>query len=134
MELEDKCVNCSGKVLSVLRVMSGLLMLQHGAQKVLGFPVAQKMPFELFSKMGFVGLLELVGGLLLAIGLFTRPVAFLLSGLMAFAYFLAHAPNGFFPMVNGGELAVIYCFVYLYLAAAGGGPWSVDQLRRNSSK
>jgi putative oxidoreductase len=72
------------------------------------------------------GLFELFGGLLLLVGLFTRPVAFLLSGLMAFAYFIAHAPRGFWPIVNGGELAALYCFVFLYLAAAGGGPWSVD--------
>lgn len=119
----------SPRLLSVLRIMSGLLMMQHGGQKVLGFPAPQKMPFELFSQMGVAGVLELVGGFLLAIGLFTRPAAFLLSGLMAFAYFIAHAPQGFWPMINGGELAVLYCFVYLYLAAAGGGDWSVDRLR-----
>jgi len=86
-------------------------------------------PFQLFSMMGFSGVLELVGGTLLAIGLFTRITAFILSGEMAFAYFIAHASHDFFPMVNKGELAVLYCFVFLYLAAAGGGPWSLDRLR-----
>ena len=106
-------------------------MMQHGGQKVIGFPAASKMPFELFSKMGFAGVLELVGGLLLAIGLFTRPTAFVLSGLMAVAYFMAHGTKDFFPMLNGGELAVLYCFVYLYLASAGGGEWSIDRLLRD---
>tara|TARA_R110002096_G_scaffold16106_54_gene55369 strand:+ start:1102 stop:1506 length:405 start_codon:yes stop_codon:yes gene_type:complete len=124
----------NGKLLSILRIFSGLLMMQHGGQKVLGFPGTAKAPFELFSMTGVAGVLELAGGLLLAIGLFTRPTAFILSGLMAFAYFMAHAPKGFFPMINGGELAVLYCFVYLYLSSAGGGEWSIDRLRsrRNS--
>ena len=82
------------------------------------------------SLSGAAGMLELVGGLLLLLGVFTRPVAFVLSGLMACAYFIAHAPQGFWPIVNRGELAVMYCFVFLYLAAAGGGPWSVDALWR----
>lgn len=116
-------------LLSVLRIISGLLMMQHGGQKVLGFPAASKAPFELFSRMGIAGILELVGGLLLAIGLFTRPTAFILSGLMAAAYFMVHAGKGFWPMLNGGELAVLYCFVYLYLAAAGGGKFGVDAMR-----
>ena len=120
---------CSEKLLSVLRVISGLMMVQHGGQKVIGFPAASKAPFDLFSKIGFAGLLELVLGLTLAIGLFTRTSAFILSGLMAFAYFMADASKGFWPMLNGGELAVLYCFVYLYIAAAGGGDWSVDRLR-----
>ena len=110
----------------LLRIISGLLMMQHGGQKVLGFPAASKAPFELFSQIGIAGILELVGGFLLAIGLFTRPTAFVLSGLMAAAYFIAHAPKGFWPMLNGGELAVLYCFVYLFLAAAGPGCCSVD--------
>ena len=126
--------NWNGKLLSILRIFSGLLMMQHGGQKVLGFPGPSKAPFDLFSMTGVAGVLELAGGLLLAIGLFTRPTAFILSGLMAVAYFMAHAPKGFFPMINGGELAVLYCFVYLYLSSAGGGEWSVDRLRgrRNS--
>ncbi len=82
-----------------------------------------------FTMGGFAGVLELVGGILIVIGLFTRPVAFLLSGMTAVAYFYAHAPQGFFPLLNGGELAVLYCFVFLYLAAAGGGAWSLDRMR-----
>jgi putative oxidoreductase len=123
----------SPQVLSVLRMMSGLLFLEHGASKIFGFPPSS-MPghFQLFSLMGFSGVLEFVGGILLAIGLFTRISAFILSGEMAVAYFMVHAHQDFFPMVNKGELAVLYCFVFLYLAAAGGGPWSVDRLRKRS--
>jgi len=119
-----------GRILSLLRIVSAGLMMQHGGQKVLGFPAPAKGEFVLLSQMGAAGLLELVGAFLLLIGLFSRSMAFLLSGLMAFAYFIAHAPQGFWPMLNGGELAVLYCFVYLYLAVAGGGDWSVDQLMR----
>lgn len=115
-------------LLSALRLISGLLMMQHGGQKVLGFPAASKAPFELISQMGLAGILELGGGFLIAIGLFTRPTAFVLSGLMAAAYFIAHGPSGFWPMLNGGELAVLYCFVFLFLAAAGGGRFSVDAI------
>ena len=103
-------------------------MMQHGGQKVLGFPAESKAPFDLMSMSGTAGILELVGGFLLAIGLFTRPTALILSGLMAFAYFIAHDSKGFWPMLNGGELAVLYCFVYLYLAAAGGGKFGVDAI------
>ncbi len=88
-----------------------------------------RSPITLASLPGIAGLLELVGGALVLVGLFTRPAAFILSGLMAFAYFIAHAPDGFWPIVNHGELAALYSFVFLYLAAAGGGPWSVDRLR-----
>jgi len=118
----------SGRLLSVLRVVTALLLMQHGGQKVLDFPVPASFEFVLFSQMGVAGIIELVGAFLLFIGLFTRPVAFLVSGLMACAYFIAHAPQGFWPMVNGGELAVVYCFLFLYLSAAGGGDWSVDRL------
>ena len=112
--------------------MSGFLFLEHGASKLLGFPpsgMPSHGPLQLFSMIGFSGILEFVGGILLVIGLFTRFTAFILSGEMAVAYFMVHAHNGFFPMVNKGELAVLYCFVFLYLAAAGGGPWSLDRLR-----
>lgn len=116
------------RLLSVLRIVAALLLMQHGAQKLFGFPAGSsggsKPP--LMSMMGFVGILEFFGGLLLLIGLFTRPVAFILSGLLAVAYFMAHAPQGFWPVLNRGELAALYSFVFLYLAAAGGGPWSVD--------
>ena len=125
----------SPHLLSVLRIMSALLFLEHGTSKLLGFPPSPMPghgPFQLFSMVGFSGVLEFVGGILLAIGLFTRVTAFILSGEMAVAYFMVHAPKGFFPMMmggNNGELAVLYCFVFLYLAAAGGGPWSIDRLR-----
>ncbi len=115
------------RLLSVLRIVSGFLFMAHGAQKWLGFPVPRSTPSVLWSLSGFAGALELVGGFLLLIGLFTRPVAFVLSGLMAFAYFIAHAPVDFWPIVNRGELAALYSFVFLYLFAAGGGPWSVDR-------
>lgn len=130
MTLEIFLNSWCGRILSLLRIISAGLMMQHGGQKVLGFPAAAKAEFVLFSQMGAAGMLELAGAFLLLIGLFTRPVAFLLSGLMAFAYFLAHAPQGFWPMLNGGELAMLYCFVYFYLAVAGGGDWSADRLLR----
>jgi putative oxidoreductase len=117
-------------LLSVMRIMSGLLLLQHGTRKLLQFPAAQPN-FVLNSMPGYAGCLELVGGLLLIIGLFTRPVAFILSGMCAVAYFYAHAPRGFYPTLNAGELAVLYCFAFLYMAAAGGGPWSVDAVLKN---
>lgn len=117
------------EVLSILRIMSGLLLLQHGTMKHLHFPQGQMSGISPFTMGGMAGVLELVGGALLVIGLFTRPVAFILSGMTAVAYFYAHAPQGFFPILNGGELAALYCFVFLYLAFAGGGPWSVDALR-----
>jgi putative oxidoreductase len=114
-------------MLSVLRIVAALLFVEHGTQKWLAFPVPRSTPTVLWSLSGAAGVLELVGGLLLLFGLFTRPVAFVLSGLMAFAYFIAHAPRAFWPIVNGGELAALYCFVFLYLAVAGGGSWSVDR-------
>lgn len=116
------------QLLSILRIMSGLLLLQHGTTKHLGFPVGPMNDVATFSLGGVAGLFELVGGVLLVIGLFTRPTAFVLSGMTAAAYFIAHAPQGFFPILNGGELAALYCFAFLYLAAAGGGAWSVDCL------
>ncbi len=117
------------RLLSVLRIVSALLFMQHGAQKLFGFLATQPGATPpLFSMMGFAGVLEFFGGLLLLLGLFTRPVAFILSGQMAVAYFMAHAPGGFFPLQNRGELAVLYCFVFLYFALAGGGEWSIDRL------
>ncbi len=116
-------------MLSVLRIMAALLFIEHGTMKLLGFPPSpMSIGFQL-SLMGFAGILELFGGLLLAVGLFVRPVAFVLSGEMAVAYFMAHAPQGFFPAVNMGEAAVLYCFTFLYLATAGGGAWALDRLR-----
>ncbi|AMV71263.1 DoxX family protein [Desulfuromonas carbonis] len=117
-------------LLSVMRAIVGFLFLQHGGQKLFNLPVAMPgPPPELFSLIGLAGVLELGGGLLLLVGLFTRWTAFILSGQMAFAYFMVHAGKGFWPLANQGELAVFYCFVFLYLAAAGGGSWSLDRLR-----
>ena len=114
--------------LSLLRLMSALLILQHGTIKILNFPESPMNDVPLTSMGGIAGIFELIGGVLLAIGLFTRPVAFVLSGLTAVAYFYAHAPQGFFPNLNEGELAVLYCFTFLYIACAGGGRWSTDAL------
>jgi putative oxidoreductase len=109
--------------------MSGLLLLQHGTTKFLNFPVGPMNNANPLTMSGAAGMIELVFGALLVIGLFTRLSAFIVSGLCAIAYFYAHAPQGFFPILNRGELAVLYSFVFLYLAAAGGGPWGVDRLR-----
>lgn len=112
---------------SVLRIMAGLAFLEHGTGKLLGFPhglpFIDKMPTGLLY---FTGTIELVGGALIVLGLFTRPVAFVLSGFMAVGYFMAHFPMSFFPALNFGEPALLYCFVFLYLAAAGPGPWAVE--------
>lgn len=115
----------SPRLLSVLRIVTALLFMPHGTQKLFGIPGAQMAVPTVFSLMGFAGILECAGGLLILLGVFTRPAAFVLSGHMAVAYFMAHAPRGFWPILNGGELAVLYCFVFLYLAFAGGGPWSL---------
>jgi putative oxidoreductase len=114
-------------LLSVLRIVSGLLFLQHGTAKYLNLPVGPMNNASPMSWGGAAGIIELVGGVLLILGLFTRPVAFIASGMCAVAYFMAHAPKDFYPILNGGELAILYCFVFLYLAAAGGGPLSVDR-------
>ncbi|HEX8289190.1 MAG TPA: DoxX family protein [Pyrinomonadaceae bacterium] len=124
------------RLLSVLRIITGFLFIAHGTQKLFNSPPSpQNAAAPLMSFMGFAGILEFVGGLLVLVGLFTRPVAFILSGMMAVAYFMAHAPQGFLPLVNKGELAVLYCFVFLFLAAAGGGTWGLDNLLwRNRAK
>jgi putative oxidoreductase len=117
-------------LLSVLRIVAALLFLEHGAQKLLGFPPGSPMPMPpAFTLIWFAGLIELVAGTLVALGLFTRSVAFLCAGEMAFAYFIGHAPRGLFPANNMGDAAILYCFVFLYISAAGPGPWSVDALR-----
>ncbi|MBL8643839.1 MAG: DoxX family protein [Rhodospirillaceae bacterium] len=116
------------QMLGVLRIMAALLFLAHGSQKLLGFPPAANGGTELLSLLGLAGVLELVGGALLALGLFTRPVAFVLSGQMAVAYFMAHAPRSFFPTLNGGDAAILYCFLFLYLVFAGPGAWTVQSL------
>jgi putative oxidoreductase len=120
------------RVLSILRIVAALLFFEHGTAKLLGFPPSDHSP-EVLSLSWIAGALELVGGAFLIVGLFTRPVAFILSGEMAFAYWMAHAPRSAFPLLNGGDSSILYCFVFLYLAFAGGGPWSLDALRRRGS-
>ena len=115
--------------LNLLRIASGFLFWQHGAQKIFGFPGGEPVG-DFFGMMGLAGVLELVGGTLLVLGLFTRPVAFVLSGQMAWAYFQVHAPQGFWPIQNGGELSAFYSFLFLYVAARGGGIFSIDGLRQ----
>jgi putative oxidoreductase len=119
----------ASRALSVLRVFAALILLQHGTQKMFGFPVVAgtpPQPFVLASLNGVAGVLEVCGGIALLLGMLTRPIAFLLSGEMAFAYFLKHAPRDFWPIVNRGEVPVLLCFVFLYFAFAGGGAWSLD--------
>lgn len=120
------------RALSVLRIVAALIFFEHGTQKLLGFPPTETSPTFL-SLSWIAGVLELVGGALLIVGLLTRPVAFVLSGLMAFAYWLAHAPRSVFPVENGGDAAILYCFIFLYLVFAGPGPWSMDAARRRRS-
>jgi len=120
---------------SVLRMVAALLFLQSGTMKLFGWPMAmpEGQSFSLMSEMGVGAILEVVGGTLLLVGLFTRPVAFILSGEMAVAYFQFHFPNGFWPLVNQGQPAVLFCFIWLYFSAAGAGPWSLDAALRRSS-
>ena len=121
----------SAEILGITRIIAGFLFLQHGTQKMFGFPVEARMPFELFSLIGLASVIEIVGGVLLMIGLYTRSAAFVCSGMMAVAYWLAHATRGFFlwPSGNEGDAAVLFCFLFLYIAAVGGGKWSVDASR-----
>lgn len=119
------------RLLSVLRIVAAFLFMQHGGQKLFGFPPSgQSGSGSLPPLMLVAGVLEFFGGLMLLLGIFTRPVAFILSGQMAAAYFMSHAPQGFWPILNRGELAAFYCFTFLYFAAAGGGAWSLDNLWR----
>jgi putative oxidoreductase len=130
MNIENLETVWAPRVLSILRIVAALLFFEHGTSKLLGFPPSEHSGPEFLSLSWVAGVLELVGGALLIVGLFTRLVAFILSGEMAFAYWMAHAPQGPFPLANGGDAAILYCFVFLYLAFAGGGPWSLDALRR----
>jgi putative oxidoreductase len=115
------------RALSVLRIITGLMIIEHGMAKIIGFPVVASFAnLKPMSLIGTAGFIELIGGALLILGFLTQPVAFILSGEMAVAYFMVHAPKSFYPLVNGGTLAIIYCFACLYLSTAGAGPWSVD--------
>ena len=127
----EKLSSWSPQMLSVLRIVTGLLFVEHGTQKLLGFPAGQMAgsPVDL-SLMGMSGVFELVGGALILIGLFTRPVAFILSGMMAVAYWMVHASQNPFPVNNQGDAAILYCFVFLYLVFAGAGPISVDAMMK----
>ena len=124
------------RALGLMRIVVGYLYVSHGTAKLLGIPhQAMFDTLQIFSLIGFAGILELVGGALVLVGLCTRPAAFILSGEMAFAYFMGHASKGHIlvPQLNGGELAVVYCFVFLFLAAAGAGAWSVDAMMRKKT-
>ena len=123
----------SPQLLSILRMVVGFLFIQEGTMKMFGWPMHMPagMHFVLFSQLGAAAVLEVVGGALILLGLFTRPVAFVLAGEMAVAYFQAHQPQGTWPLVNQGLPAVLFCFVFLYLAAAGAGPWSLDRTLRH---
>jgi len=119
------------RLLSILRIIAAFMFMQHGAQKLFGLlGGSQGGPVPFLSQSWIGGVLEFFGGLLILLGLFTRPVAFILSGMMAVAYFQVHAPRAFWTIQNAGELAALYCFVFLYLSAAGGGPWSLDSIWR----
>lgn len=132
LNIEAKWSAWAPQLLSVLRIVAAVMFMQAGTVKLFGWPMA--MPGggtpEMFSQVWIGAVLELVGGALLIVGLFTKPVAFILSGEMAVAYFQFHAPTGFWPVVNQGQPAVLYCFIWLYLSAAGAGPWSLDAFRR----
>jgi putative oxidoreductase len=125
----------TGRMLSILRIVVGLVFITHGTAKLFGVPSGPTpiAPVELMTQRGLAGVLEVFGGAAIALGLLTRPVAFLLAGEMAVAYFQVHFPKSFFPTVNGGVSSVLYCFIFLYFCVAGAGPWSVDAMlsRRN---
>jgi putative oxidoreductase len=121
------------RVLSILRIVAAILFFEHGTAKLLGFPVTDRSP-EFLSLGWIAGALEVIGGPLLILGLFTRPVAFILSGQMAVAYWLAHAPQSIYPLLNNGDAAILFCFIFLYLVFAGPGPWSVDAWREGRAR
>lgn len=126
----DSIARYQPQLLSVLRIVSGLLFLEHGTAKVLGFPVVEGVPTPALTLPGLSGPLELLLGSLLVLGLFSRPAAFLAAGFCAVGYWTMHAPQGLFPILNGGETIALYCFVFLFLTAAGPGPWAVDAAMR----
>ena len=123
MSLQERVENLSPYVLSILRIAVALVFFEHGLSKLFGFPAQAVTPFTLHW---LAGAIEFTGGALLIAGLFTRTAAFIAAGEMAFAYFLSHAPHGFYPILNRGDGAVLFCFIFLYIAFAGGGPWSLD--------
>ena len=131
MALDTRSNDWAPRMLSILRIVSGLIFLEHGTQKFLSFPAGQSAGsgLALDNPGAFAGIIELITGILITLGLFTRPAAFLASGTMAVAYWMAHAPQNFFPVNNGGDAAILYCFVFLYLSFAGPGPWSLDAPR-----
>lgn len=131
MNLEHKLNRIAPYVLSIVRIVAALLLLQHGLSKIFGFPVNTSRP-AMFALGWFAGWIEIVFGALLLAGAWTRFAAFVLSGEMAFAYFISHAPRGFYPIANNGELAILFCFAFLGFAAAGGGPLSIDAVRRKT--
>jgi putative oxidoreductase len=122
----------SPRLLALLRVVTAILFMEHGAQKLLGFPPSGHPGPGLFTLLWFAGVLELVGGFFVLIGWFTRPFALLLAGEMAVAYWMAHAPKSMFPALNGGDAAILFCFIFLYLAAAGPGAFSLDRVSSRS--
>ena len=128
MAILDNLSRYRPQALGALRIMTALLFISHGTQKLFGFPASQ-MDGSLPTMLLVAALLEAVGGLLVLVGLFTRPVAFILSGQMAVAYFIAHGPKSFFPALNGGDAAILFCFIFLYLVFAGPGAFSVDERR-----
>ena len=127
MIVADTAARYAPHMLSILRIIVALLFFEHGTSKLFGWPSAGSMPAA-FSLIWFAGFIELIAGALLAVGYFTRLAALIMSGEMAFAYFMGHAPASFFPIANRGDSAILFCFVFLYLAFAGGGPWSLDAL------
>lgn len=129
----DRFTAYQPQLLSLLRIVAGLLFVSHGTAKVLGFPAMEGMPAPGFSLPGLSGPLELILGFLLLIGLFSRPAAFLASGFCAVGYWAVHGTQALLPLQNGGETIALYCFVFLYLAAAGAGPWSVDAMMRRKA-
>ena len=132
MSLETTLNAWAPRFLSIMRVIAGLIFLAHGTQKLLSFPATERVT-EMFTLSWYAGVIELICGALIAIGLLTRPAAFLASGTMAFAYWIAHAPRDFFPVNNGGDAAILYCFLFLYLVFAGPGPWSLDAARSRTA-
>lgn len=131
--MDDIATNWQSRVLSLLRIMAALLFMEHGLMKLLHFPGPQPgVPDPLPMLLLCAAVIEVIGGLLLAIGLFSRVAAFICSGQMAVAYFIAHAPQGFWPGLNGGDAAILFCFIFLYIAVAGPGAWSADRMLKRS--